>query len=62
MFEQGEQYKFGLKLDAKYGLGTAEELELMSKLNIKMTRIDYVEQITYYKNLVNNLIKEKNLE
>ena len=62
MFEQGEQYKFGLNLDAKYGLGTAEELELMSKLNIKMTRIDYVEQITYYKNLVNNLIKEKNLE
>ena len=62
MFEQGEQYKFGLNLDAKYGLGTAEELELMSKLNIKMTRIDYVEQITYYKNLVNNLIKEKNLK
>ena len=62
MFEQGEQYKFGLNLDAKYGLGTAEELELMAHLNIKMTRIDYVEQITYYKNLVNNFIKEKNLE
>jgi len=62
MFEQGEQYKFGLNLDAKYGLGTSEELELMSKLNIKMTRIDYVELIIYYKNLVNNLIKEKNLK
>tara|TARA_R110002012_G_scaffold71774_4_gene183783 strand:+ start:56 stop:244 length:189 start_codon:yes stop_codon:yes gene_type:complete len=62
MFEQGEQYKFGLNLNAKYGLGTSEELELMSKLNIKMTRIDYVEQIIYYKNLVNNLIKEKNLK
>ena len=62
MFEQGMQWQFGLKLDSKYGLGTAEELEYQSKQTIKMTRIDYVEEISYYKELVNKLIKEKNIE
>ena len=62
MFGQGEQYKFGMYLDAKYGLGTAEELEFMSKVNVKMMRIDYVEKISYYKDLVNKIKKEKNIE
>ena len=62
MYSQGEQYKFGLYLDAKYGKGTAEELEYLSKVNIKMTRIDYVEKISYYKDLVNKIKKEKNIE
>jgi len=62
MFKQGEQYKFGMYLDAKYGLGTAEELEFMSKVNVKMMRIDYVEKISYYKDLVNKIKKEKNIE
>jgi hypothetical protein len=62
MFEQGMQWQFGLKLDSKYGLGTAEELEYLSKQTIKMTRIDYVEEISYYKHLVNKIKKEKNIE
>ena len=62
MFEQGMQWQFGLKLDAKYGLGTAEELEFMSKVNVKMMRIDYVEKISYYKELVNKIKKEKSIE
>ena len=62
MFGQGEQYKFGMYLDAKYGLGTAEELEFMSKVNVKMMRIDYVEKISYYKDLVNKIKKEKSIE
>ena len=62
MFGQGEQYKFGMYLDAKYGLGTAEELEFMSKVNVKMMRIDYVEKISYYKDIVNKIKKEKSIE
>ena len=62
MFRQGEQYKFGMYLDAKYGLVIAEELEFMSKVSVKMMRIDYVEKISYYKDLVNKIKKEKSIE
>ena len=62
LFGQGEQYKFGLNLDAKYGEGTAEELELKSHLTLKMTRVDYEDKISYYKDLVKNLKKEKGIE
>ena len=62
LFGQGEQYKFGLHLDSEYGLGTAEELQIISKQPFKMTRIDYVEKISYYKDLVNKIKKEKNIE
>ena len=62
MFEQGMQWQFGLNLDAKYGLGTAEELQLKARQPFKMMRIDYVEKISYYKDLVNKIKKEKNIE
>ena len=62
MFEQGEQFKFGLNLDAKYGLGTAEELQLKARQTFKMSRSDYEEQITYYKSFVNKIKQEKNIE
>jgi hypothetical protein len=62
LFLQGMQWQFGLKLDSNDGLGTAEELEFMSKVNVKMMRIDYVEKISYYKDLVNKIKKEKNIE
>ena len=62
LFGQGQQYKFGLNLDAKYGEGTAEELQIKSMQTLKMTRIDYEEKILYYKLLVNKLKKEKEIE
>jgi hypothetical protein len=62
MFKQGEQYKFALALDSKYGEGTAEELELVARKNIKINRWDYEDEISYYKNLVNNLKKDKGIE
>jgi len=62
MFGQGEQYKFGMYLDSKYGLGTSEELEILSKQPFKISRIDYVNYISYYKDLVNKIKKEKNIE
>mgnify|MGYP003655036688 CR=1 FL=1 len=62
MFKQGEQYKFALALDAKYGEGTAEELQYKARQTIKLSRIDYEEKITYYKSAVENLKKEKGIE
>ena len=62
MYEQGEQFRFGLALDGKYGEGTSEELELLARTIIKLSRIDYEEKITYYKSAVEKLKKEKGIE
>ena len=62
MFKQGEQYKFALSLDAKYGEGTAQELEFLSRLTVKFTRGDYEDKILYYKSTVEKLKKEKGIE
>ncbi len=62
MFRSGEQYKFGLALDSKYGEGTAEELEHTSRSILKISRVEYEEKISYYKSLVEKLKKEKGIE
>ena len=62
LFGQGEQYKFGLNLDAQYGEGTAESLQLKSRQIQKFSRVDYEEKISYYKEAVKNLKKEKGIE
>ena len=62
MFGQGEQYKFGLNLDSKYGEGCSEELQYEAKQIVKITRTEYEDEISYYKNAVENLKKEKGLE
>ena len=62
MFKQGEQYKFALALDAKYGEGTADELQVKARQIKKFSRIDYEDKISYYKEAVKNLKKEKGIE
>ena len=62
VFKYGEQYKFSLNLDAKYGEGTAESLEILSKQLWKITRVEYEDFIFYYKSLVEKLKKEKGIE
>tara|TARA_R100001129_G_scaffold142915_1_gene103989 strand:- start:39 stop:443 length:405 start_codon:yes stop_codon:yes gene_type:complete len=62
MYGQGEQFKFGINLDAQYGEGTAEELHYEARQILKYTRVDYTEQIGYYKSIVENLKKDKGLE
>jgi len=61
MYSQGEQFKFGLALDNKYGEGTAKELEHLSKKTVKISTWKYEEEISYYKNLVENLKEEKQI-
>ena len=62
MYEQGEQFKFGMALEGKYGEGTSEELEFLSRTIMKVSRIDYEEKISYYKELVEKLKKDKGIE
>ena len=62
MFKAGEQYKFSIALDSKYGEGTAEELELLARTIMKVSRIDYEGKISYYKELVEKLKKDKGIE
>jgi len=62
LFGQGEQYKFGMLLDSQYGEGTAEELQIKARQSYKISRVDYEDKISYYKELVKNLKKEKNLD
>ena len=62
LYEQGEQFRFGIALDGKYGEGTSEELEFRARTIIKFSRIDYEEKISYYKEAVNKLKKEKGIE
>ena len=62
LFGQGEQYKFGLRLDNKYGEGTAEELQIKSRQTVKLSRVDYEDKISYYKDAVKNLKKEKGID
>ena len=62
LFGQGKQYQFGKELDIKYGEGTAEELQFLSRQIVKFTRVDYEEKISYYKEAVNKLKKEKGIE
>ena len=61
MFGQGEQHKFAKNLNTKYGSGTADKLEALAMVTMKITRFDYEENIRYYKEKVNNLIEEKGL-
>jgi hypothetical protein len=61
MFKSGEQFKFSLALDYKYGKGTAEELLHKSRQINKMSSKDFEEKISYYKSLVEKLLKEKGL-
>ena len=62
MFKQGEQYKFALNLDAKYGEGTSEEKQKEAVQMIKFARWWYEDNISYYKSIVKNLKKEKGIE
>ena len=58
----GEQWKFGMNLNAKYGVGTADELQFLAQTTVKINRSEYEENIRYYKTLVNNFKKEKGLD
>jgi hypothetical protein len=61
-FKQGEQFRFSIYIDSKYGAGTSEYLEGLARITKKFDRIDYEDKISYYGTLVNKLKKEKGIE
>ena len=61
-WKDGEQFKFSLALDYKYGKGTAEELLHKSRQINKMSSKDFEEKISYYKLIVEKLLKDKGLK
>ena len=62
LYRGGEQYRFALAIDAKYGEGRAQELQYLARTTVKISRVEYEEKISYYKSLVDKLKKEKGIE
>ena len=55
VFKYGEQYKFSVNLDAKYGEGTAEDLSIKSQQIVKISNFELEEMIKKYKSLVDSM-------
>ena len=55
-FRSGEQYLFGLNLDAEYGKGTADDLVYESNQTARFTNDYLLEKIEYYQNKVNKVL------
>jgi hypothetical protein len=55
VFRYGEQYKFSVNLDAKYGQGTAEELHIKANQTVKYDNTDLELLITVYENKLKEL-------
>ncbi len=53
----GNQYIYSLRLDSKYGDGTAKKIEELSRQTIKFMRCDYEEMIEDYTERVKKLTK-----
>ena len=62
IFKNGEQWKFGQFLDKNLGEGISEELVILGHSTLKISRADYEEKISYYKDLVKKLKNEKGIE
>lgn len=54
-FQSGNQYEHGIKIDEKYGEGTADKLLQKSKMLCKRTKQDYEWIAEHYKNKVDEL-------
>lgn len=62
IFNQGNAPMFAIKLDEKYGNGTAKKLVQMSQNAFKMGRFEYEYLIKDYTEKVNELKKKLNIE
>ena len=62
MFKAGEQFKFHINLNAKYGEDTSINLQHKAMQSVKITRAEYQDLSAYYKSAVENLKKEKGID
>jgi hypothetical protein len=56
---QGEDYKYTIALQKKYGDGIVEKLLIMKKIPMKFTQFEIDELEKYYKNKLKQLQEEK---
>ena len=49
LWNQGEQYQFGINLDERYEPGTAQSLRITSERTQRITAGEYTELLDYYK-------------
>lgn len=56
-YEGGEQEKFAQAVDKKYGHGTWEILQTLSRSTFKLTRPEIEEMVTYYRDKVKSMKK-----
>ena len=61
MYNQGMQYEMSKYLDKKYGEGTAESMQVLSRQIKKIGRIDYDYLIDLYKDKVKQLKAKHNI-
>jgi hypothetical protein len=54
-FHQGRQFRFGQEIDKRHGKGTAEKLEMKSKMLCKRNQFDYEQIAQEYKDKLNGL-------
>ena len=62
IFRNGEQWKFGQFLDRNIEEGISEELIVLGHTTLKISKAEYEEKISYYKDLVEKLKKDKGIE
>ena len=55
VFNYGEQFVFGSKLDSKYGEGTARRLNIKAQQIVKLSDNDIEEMIKRYKDFVDKM-------
>ena len=55
VYKYGEQYKFSVKIDSKYGSGTAEQLHQKTRETVKLDLIDLEMLINTYKEKIDSL-------
>ncbi len=56
VFRYGEQYKFSVGLNAKYGDGTADAMLQKSRQTLKIDNAELEAKIKYYQDLVERLL------
>jgi hypothetical protein len=62
IFRNGEQWKFGKFLDRNIEEGISEQLIILGHTTLKISRAEYEEKISYYKECVDKIKKEKGIE
>ena len=55
LFKFGEQWKFSVALDAKFGKKTSEKLHVLAQKQIKYQTYELLDMIKYYQQLFDNL-------